>query len=182
MTQNTPDFPSSEATEAAPRGLTRRQVAVGAAWAAPVIALAAAAPLAAASNVPVNEPSTFVSGSITASSSPSARVATYGGGAVTYYNLGSTATTGPLTVEISSSTANFAISYDLAAFQSAGWTLVSSSPQLVIFTGPALSGGSSRTIPTVTFTGAAGATGTVTVDAYADNPDIPSVPQTARFR
>jgi hypothetical protein len=172
----------NDPTVAEARGFTRRQVTAGAAWAAPVIALAVATPLAAASDVPVQQPSTFVSGSIQASSTPTARIGTYGGGNVTYYNLGSSLTTGPLTVEILSTTPNFVISYDEAAFAAAGWVLTSSSAQVITFTGPELSGGQSRTIPPVTFTGAAGARGTVSVDVYATNPDIPSVPQSAVFR
>lgn len=71
MTQNTPDFPSSEATEAAPRGLTRRQVAVGAAWAAPVIALAAATPLAAASGGGPSDATSISGATSTVSTNPS---------------------------------------------------------------------------------------------------------------
>jgi len=164
-------------------GISRRAVMTAGAWSVPVVAVAVAAPMAAASvPPPVNQPSTFVSGSITASSTPTTRVATYGGGAVTYYDLGSGLDTGALTVELSSTTAAFVLSYDLAAFQSAGWVLVSSDPQLVIFTGGALTGGASRTVPPVTFTGANGARGTVGVDVYAANPDIPSVPQVAVYR
>jgi hypothetical protein len=59
---NTSDFDLDiESTENAPKkGLTRRQVAVGAAWAAPVIALAVATPLASASTPIVpGDPSTY---------------------------------------------------------------------------------------------------------------------------
>jgi hypothetical protein len=50
------DTPTTETT----KGLTRRQVAIGAAWAVPVVALAAATPLAAASTPIIpGEPSTY---------------------------------------------------------------------------------------------------------------------------
>jgi hypothetical protein len=60
MTNHTPESALGSDSTETPRGLTRRQVAVGAAWAAPVIALAVATPLAAASTpiVPGN-PATY---------------------------------------------------------------------------------------------------------------------------
>jgi hypothetical protein len=54
--------PANESEPTAPeaRGLTRRQIAVGAAWAAPVIALAVATPAHAASVPPVAQPQLYI--------------------------------------------------------------------------------------------------------------------------
>ncbi|GAA2249649.1 hypothetical protein N1031_19705 [Herbiconiux moechotypicola] len=129
--------------------LTRRQVAVGAAWAAPVIALAVATPLAAASTGPVSEPAAAISGALNASFAGGVRTVNYSAGAVTYDPDGSGLTTGNITVALSlfGDSPNFPLTVDNASWTSLGWTRLSDRNGTARFQHAAISSG---TIPTGT--------------------------------
>jgi hypothetical protein len=155
MTHNDVQTSAEAADET--RGLTRRQVAVGAAWAVPVIALAAATPLAAASGDPVTVPTAVVGGAIGSTTAGNVRTVTYSGGYATYDNAGDAGVTSG-TYELSFSWNKPALvpSFDLAEFSAQGWVVESAyapGGNFFSFTHAPVSNGVVVTIPTVTWAG-----------------------------
>lgn len=151
-----------ETTEAPRKGLTRRQVAVGAAWAVPVVAVAVGAP-AQASSIPLpphDSPTAFFVGTITAQSSgPDLDHHAFGfkDGSVAYDAAGSTvhATSGLLTLTFAWDT-NFAFTISTTAYADAGWVLSGTndpSTGKLIFTHAALADQALAPMPTVGWAG-----------------------------
>jgi hypothetical protein len=159
------------------RGLTRRQVTTAAAWAAPVIALAVATPLAAASD-PVESPTAYVSGAINATgTSSTARTATYSGGSLNFDSAGiSGVDSGNLTLVVSSTRAGWTTSTDIpAVYQAAGWTLVSASPDGTVFgfSHAPISNGQSVSMPGVTWSAPVGsAKPIIAISISSDSDDV----------
>lgn len=143
------------------RGLTRRQVTLGAAWAVPVVAIAVATPLAAASVV-FDSPTAYVTGTLTATGTGSGpRSAVYSGGALTYNSAGVPAlNSGGLTITFyNTKTASWTLAGDIVtAYQNAGWMLVQSTPASTVFIHTAISNGQSVSMPAVTWNAPTGST------------------------
>lgn len=143
---------------------SRRTVIKAAAWAAPVIAVAAAAPLAVAS-VTFDSPTAFLTGTLSATgTSATARSAVYTGGNLSYDSAGAVGMdSGTLTITLyNAKTASWSIadlSAVVAAYQTAGWVLVGTAAQgLTVFTHPPISNGSVISMPAVTWNAPAGST------------------------
>ncbi|MEA9986511.1 MULTISPECIES: hypothetical protein [Subtercola] len=134
------------------RGLSRRQVALGAAWSVPVIALAVASPAQAAS---VTLPTAAVGGSIGVVQGATVRTATYSGGYMNYNAAGTTTTSGNLTLTFAwRTTGSWTMSPpDTAGFTAQGWIQSSSSAGTLVFTHAPIADGTTVTIPTVKWTG-----------------------------
>jgi hypothetical protein len=158
------------------RGFTRRQVTTAAAWAAPVIALSVATPLAAAST-PVDSPTAYITGTLTASGSASTpRVATYSGGQLTYDSAGTPGlNSGDLTIEIyNTKTSVWTLTTDVVtSYQAAGWVLVSASPALTTFIHAAIANGETVSMPSVVWDAPVGSTKPVLgIRVLSDNDDV----------
>ncbi|GGF12731.1 hypothetical protein [Subtercola lobariae] len=159
------------------KGLTRRQVAVGAAWAAPVVALAVATPFAAASVV-FDSPTAYVTGTLTATgTSATARSATYSGGSMTYNSAGvSGQDSGNLTLTVYNTKPTiWTTTISTAAYVSAGWTLVSANitTQTYVFAHTAVTNGAVVTMPSVVWNAPKGSTKPVLgIDLESDNDDV----------
>lgn len=176
---NTSDFDLDiESTESAPKkGLTRRQVAVGAAWAAPVVALAVATPFAAASTV-FDSPTAYVTGTLAATgTSSTARSATYSGGSMTYNSAGvSGQDSGNLTLTVYNTKSTiWTTTINTAAYVTAGWTLVSANTttQTYVFSHTAVTNGTVVNMPTVVWNAPVGSTKPVLgIELQSDNDDV----------
>ncbi|QWT24870.1 hypothetical protein KPL76_05795 [Subtercola sp. PAMC28395] len=140
-----------DSAEIAPKksGLTRRQVATGAAWAVPVIALAVGTPLASAS---VTSPTATVTGTITGSVGNGVRTVKYSNGGVSYDSAGDPTLpdSGILTIKLAWDNSAYVITYDSVP---SGWVLVSASStvSVVQYEHAPISNGASITFPTVTW-------------------------------
>lgn len=133
--------------------IERRTIIKAAAWAAPVVAVAATAAPAFAATTPVNEPRAVVTGSVYASSTTSTRTLNYTGGAVTFDPAATTESTGDIYVSFSISgvhAASYSFNIDKAAFIAAGWTEVGSDG--LNWMSPGLSSAGSITIPPASWT------------------------------
>ncbi|UFS57878.1 hypothetical protein [Subtercola endophyticus] len=165
-----------ETTEAPKKGLTRRQVATGAAWAVPVVALAVSTPLAAASVV-IDSPTAYLTGTISATgTSASPRTATYVNGSMTYNSAGVAGqNSGNLTLTVYNNKPTiWSTTISTAAYISAGWALVSANTvtQVYIFSHTAVTNGVVVTMPTVTWNAPVGSTKPVlgiTLDSDSDD-------------
>ncbi|NQX14075.1 hypothetical protein HQQ80_20810 [Microbacteriaceae bacterium VKM Ac-2855] len=142
--------------------IRRRTVASGVAWAVPTVAVAIAAPAAAASTAPVfDSPTAYVTGTLTATGTAATpRSALYSGGALSYNSAG---TPGQNSGNISltfynNKPATWATVLDVAAYTAAGWIVVSADPvaQRFVFFHPAISNGASVTMPVVSWTAPVG--------------------------
>jgi hypothetical protein len=155
------------------RGLTRRQIAIGAAWAAPVLALAVASPAAAASG---GNPSANVGGTMTASSDGPNRTVSYQNGFISYDSQGQPVTSGNLTLSFDWTTAALVPSYVLEDFQAQGWVVqnaYTSGGTTFSFTHSPVADGDTVTIPGVTWTGVVeDVAPNVTATLISDNPDV----------
>jgi hypothetical protein len=169
------DDVTNDTTTVAKKGLTRRQVAIGAAWTVPVIAVATATPAHAAS-VQQN-PTATVGGTMTASSAGSARTVNYTNGFITYDNAGQTGvSSGNLYLDFTWTTAALVPTYDLAAFQAQGWVLDSpyvSGGTSFSFSHAPIANGATVTVPNVTWSGTvSGRAPGVTARLSSDNDDV----------
>ncbi|NQX35555.1 hypothetical protein [Herbiconiux sp. VKM Ac-2851] len=158
------------------RGLTRRQVTTAAAWAAPVIALAVATPLAAASEV-FDSPTAFVSGALAATgTSATQRTATYEGGALNYNSAGVPGlNSGDITISVyNNKTASWTLTTDVVtAYQAAGWVLVTASPESTVFIHSAISNGATISMPAISWSAPAGSSKPVLgIMVSSDNDDV----------
>ncbi|WP_291055801.1 hypothetical protein [Herbiconiux sp.] len=158
------------------RGLTRRQVTLGAAWSVPVVAIAVATPLAAASVV-FDSPTAFVTGTLTATgTNQTARSATYSGGALTYNSAGVPGlNSGNITLSfLNNRTPSWTLSGDIVtAYQNAGWTLVSSSAAATVFIHSAINNGQSVTMPSVVWNAPIGSSKPLlTIQVSSDSDDV----------
>ncbi|MGD8168352.1 hypothetical protein ACEXOS_014105 [Herbiconiux sp. P16] len=152
----THDVQNSGETVEETRGLTRRQVALGAAWSVPVIALAAATPAAAASD-PITVPTAVVGGTIGSTTAGTTRTVTYSGGYATYNNAGDAGiSSGNYELSFSWNKPTLVPSFDLAAFTAQGWVVENAyTPGGVFFsfTHAPVSNGVVVTVPTVVWSG-----------------------------
>lgn len=157
-------------------GFTRRGVLKTAAWAAPVVAVAVAAPLASASVV-FDSPTAFVTGTLTATgSAATTRSASYSGGALSYSSAGTPGVnSGNITLSLSNAKPAFVVDFDAvaAAYVAAGWVLVSKSNALIVFTHVPISDGGTISMPAVTWTAPVGTSKpAVAIDVESDSDDV----------
>ena len=125
MRSNTPEIPSALPTE----GFSRRQVATAAAWSLPVVALAVAAPAAAATD-PVTGPTATVIGTLGGTILGAQRTVSFTAGTVTFDPRTSGLSTGNITVLLSlfggePGTNTFPLIVDNSAWAAQGWTRLS---------------------------------------------------------
>ncbi|MCU1481336.1 MAG: hypothetical protein JWQ19_2122 [Subtercola sp.] len=162
-----------ETTETPKKGLTRRQVATGAAWAVPVVALAVAAPAAAASTV-LSSPTAYVTGTLSAGGTGTHRVADYTGGNTTYNSLGFPGlNSGNLTLTISwTNPTKYTITYDAAGYLSAGWQLLTNTPAsgLIVYTHTPVNNGGTILMPAIHWTSSVKPN--ISIDISSDSDDV----------
>lgn len=160
-------------------GVTRRGVLKTAAWAAPVVAVAVAAPLASASTT-FDSPTAFVTGTLTATgSSATSRSAVYSGGALTYTSAGTPGVnSGTITLALENTKPTWTVDFEAvaAAYVAQGWVLVSKSNALIVFTHIPISDGGTISMPSVTWTAPIGSTKpAVSIDVSSDSDDVTGI-------
>lgn len=133
--------------------MNRRSVMKAAAWAAPVVAVAAAAPAFAASPV-IDSPTAYVTGTLTATgTTTSARTATYSGGQVTFNSAGQPIDSGTLTLSFTNTkvtTWSMSTTDIIALYVAAGWVLVSNNLEAsIVFSHAPISDGGVVSMPSV---------------------------------
>jgi hypothetical protein len=167
ITSAVPENASPAGTEQA-TGFSRRQFTTAAAWAAPVVALAVATPLAAASDVPVQSITISRDNTVTFSGSGDTRgVSGSYGGTLSVTDLPAGVETGALTFTITIPSGVTVTTSTLPA----DWTVVTSSASLLVFSGPSLSSTYTTTnLPELAFAGTitAGDLITISIDAAND--------------
>ena len=160
-------------------GMNRRTLVKAAAWAAPVIAVAAATPLAAASTT-FDSPTAYVTGTLTATGTSSvARTAVYSGGALTFNSAGVPGVnSGNILLTFSNSKAASWTIANLAAVQAsyiaAGWTAVGTPTQgFFSFSHAPISNGATVTMPAVTWAAPVGSSKPgIVIGVSSDSDDV----------
>lgn len=165
-------MPENEMAE----GFSRRGVLKVAAWAAPAVAVAVAAPLASASQT-FDSPTAYVTGTITATgSSSTTRTAVYSSGMLSYDSAGNPGIdSGTITITLYNNRAQYTV--DVAAVESAyaakGWVLVSGNNASITFTHPPVTNGNSIQMPSVTWNAPVGSPKPlVGITVSSDNDDV----------
>jgi hypothetical protein len=170
----TPSHDSDATFTGNSRGLTRRQVTAAAAWAAPVIALAVATPLAAASD-PITVPKATVTGTIGSTTQGTTRTVTYSGGTVSYNNAGDASiTSGNLELTFAWNRPTLVPNFDAAAFAAQGWVvLLAYAPGASVFSfaHAPIANGEATTVPSVLWSGTS-TKPTLTVVLSSDSDDV----------
>lgn len=154
--------------------IERRTIIKAAAWAAPVVAIAATAPLAAATEV-FNSPTAFITGKIEAHGvAATARWVNYGPGTVGFDTAGYPGLdSGNLTLTIvQPSQSGWALTTALVAdYTNAGWTLASDANGVTVFTHAPITG-SVITMPAIRWDAPAGSPkplASITVSSDSDD-------------
>lgn len=163
----------------ASRGVDRRTIIKAAAWSAPVVAVAATMPLAAASVV-FDSPTAYVTGTLTATgTNATVRTAVYSGGAMTYNSAGAPGlNSGAITLTFTNNrSAQFTIANlqsVVNAYVAAGWTVVGTPTQGVfIFEHAPISNGATVTMPSITWSAPVGSNKPLlTIGVSSDSDDV----------
>ncbi|GAA2242933.1 hypothetical protein N1031_14265 [Herbiconiux moechotypicola] len=148
-------------------GLSRRQFTTAAAWAAPVIALAVATPLAAASTAPTPSITISRDNTVTFTGVGETRdLAGNYGGTLSVTDLAPGAETGALTF-----TVGIPSGVVVTPTVPADWSTVTTSPTLLVFAGPSLSSTYTTTeLPDLAFSGTITTGDLITLSIDAANP------------
>ncbi len=131
-------------TEMPTTGTSRRSVVKAAAWAAPVLAVAVAAPLASASTTPAPQPTARVIGTLAGAVGGGTRTVSFSNALVEYNADGTNLETGNITITLPlfGNAPEFPLVVDEASWAANGWTRLSNAGGNARFRHPSISSGS----------------------------------------